>query len=107
LGTALLILWATASSRKRSSQGTKGNNSGWIVITMGWALAVFVGVVAASPASDAHLNPAVTIAMAYAGKVSWSVLPSYIGGQMLGAMLGAFLVWLQYKQHSTSRGPKH
>jgi glycerol uptake facilitator protein len=58
-----------------------------------------VGVVAASPASDAHLNPAVTIAMAYAGKMSWSLVPAYIAAQMLGAMLGAFLVWMQYKQH--------
>ena len=66
---------------------------------MGWALAVFVGVIASSPMSGAHLNPAVTIAMAYAGEVSWSVLPTYIGGQMLGAMIGALLVWAMYKQH--------
>jgi glycerol uptake facilitator protein len=95
----LLILLGDGVVANVLLKGTKGNNSGWIVITMGWALGVFVGVVAASPASDAHLNPAVTIAMAYAGKMSWSLVPAYIAAQMLGAMLGAFLVWMQYKQH--------
>lgn len=99
IGTALLILLGDGVVANVLLKGTKGNNSGWIVITLGWALAVFVGVVASSPMSDAHLNPAVTIAMAYAGKISWTLLPTYIGAQMLGAMLGAFLVWAQYKQH--------
>lgn len=99
IGTALLILLGDGVVANVLLKGTKGNNSGWIVITLGWALAVFVGVVAASPLSQAHLNPAATIAMAYAGKISWTLLPTYIGGQMLGAMLGAFLVWAQYKQH--------
>src|SRR4051812_8445183 len=66
---------------------------------MGWALAVFVGVIAATSMSDAHLNPAVTIAMAYAKKISWDIVPMYIGGQMLGAAIGATLVWMQYKPH--------
>jgi glycerol uptake facilitator protein len=56
-------------------------------------------VIAATSMSAAHLNPAVTIAMAYAGKISWTLLPSYIGGQMLGAAIGAALVWVQYKPH--------
>ena len=99
IGTALLILLGDGVVANVLLKGTKGNNAGWIVITMGWALAVFVGVVVASAASGAHLNPAVTVAMAYAGKLSWSLLPTYITGQMLGAMLGAFLVWMQYKQH--------
>jgi len=99
IGTALLVLLGDGVVANVLLKGTKGNNSGWIVITMGWALAVFVGVVASSPFSDGHLNPAVTIAMAYAGKMSWSVVPTYIGAQMLGAMIGAFLVWAQYKQH--------
>jgi glycerol uptake facilitator protein len=99
IGTMLLVLLGDGVVANVLLKGTKGNNSGWIVITMGWALAVFVGVVAAAPASDAHLNPAVTIAMAYAGKISWTLLPAYIGAQMLGAMAGAFLVWAQYKQH--------
>jgi glycerol uptake facilitator protein len=99
IGTALLVLLGDGVVANVLLKGTKGNNSGWIVITLGWALAVFVGVVASSPLSDAHLNPAVSIAMVYAGKMNASMLGSYIGGQMLGAMLGAFLVWLQYKQH--------
>jgi glycerol uptake facilitator protein len=99
IGTALLILLGDGVVANVVLKGTKGNNSGWIVITMGWALAVFVGVIAATSMSGAHLNPAVTIAMAYAGKISWSLLPSYIWGQMLGAAIGAALVWVQYKPH--------
>ncbi len=78
---------------------TKGSNSGWIVITLGWAMAVFVGVFIASAASGAHLNPAITLALAAAGKFPWSSVPSYLLAQMLGACLGALLVWLQYKSH--------
>src|SRR5688572_7814583 len=99
IGTALLILLGDGVVANVVLKGTKGNSGGWIVITMGWALAVFVGVIAATSMSSAHLNPAVTIAMAYAGKISWTLLPSYIGGQMLGAAIGAALVWVQYKPH--------
>lgn len=99
IGTALLILLGDGVVANVLLKGTKGNNGGWIVITLGWALAVFVGVVVSAAASGAHLNPAVTIAMAIAGKIEWGLLPSYISAQMLGAMLGAFLVWAQYKQH--------
>jgi glycerol uptake facilitator protein len=99
IGTALLVLLGDGVVANVLLKGTKGNNSGWIVITLGWALAVFVGVVASSPLSASHLNPAVTVAMVYAGKLDASLLGPYIGGQMLGAMLGAFLVWAQYKQH--------
>ena len=90
IGTALLILLGDGVVANVLLKGTKGNNAGWIVITMGWALAVFVGVVVASAASGAHLNPAVTIAMAYAGKLGWNLVPTYLGAQMAGAMLGAF-----------------
>jgi len=79
--------------------GTKGNNGGWIVITTAWALAVFVGVVIAAPFSGAHLNPAVTLALAIAQKFSWAKVPGYVGAQLLGAMAGQFLVWLMYKDH--------
>lgn len=99
IGTMLLILLGDGVVANVVLKGTKGNSGGWIVITMGWALAVFVGVVVAASASGAHLNPAVTVAMAYAGKLSWRLLPTYFTGQMLGAMAGAFLVWVQYKQH--------
>ena len=78
LGTMLLILLGNGVVANVVLKDTKGNNSGWIVITTGWALAVFVGVVVAGPYSGAHLNPAVTIALATAGKLSWSLVPEYI-----------------------------
>jgi glycerol uptake facilitator protein len=99
LGTMMLILLGNGVVANVVLKDTKGNNSGWIVITTGWALAVFVGVIVAGPYSGAHLNPAITIALATAGKLSWSVVPEYIAGEMIGAMLGAFLVWLFYKDH--------
>jgi len=99
LGTMFLILFGNGVVANVVLNGTKGNNSGWIVITTGWALAVFIGVVVAGPYSGAHLNPAVTVGLAVAGKLSWSLVPEYIAGEMIGAMLGAFLVWLMYKDH--------
>lgn len=99
LGTMLLILLGNGVVANVVLNGTKGNNSGWIVITTGWALAVYVGVVVAGPYSGAHLNPAVTVALATAGKLSWDLVPEYLAGEMLGAMLGAFLVWLFYRDH--------
>lgn len=99
MGTALLLLLGNGVVANVVLHQTKGNNSGWIVITTGWALAVFVGVVLAGPYSGAHLNPAVTIALATAGKFNWAEVPGFIAMQMLGAMLGTFLVWLNYKDH--------
>jgi glycerol uptake facilitator protein len=99
MGTALLLLLGNGVVANVVLYHTKGNNSGWIVITTGWALAVFVGVVLAGPYSGAHLNPAVTIALAIAGKFNWADVPGFIAMQMLGAMLGTFGVWLNYKDH--------
>ncbi|WP_153800063.1 MIP/aquaporin family protein [Foetidibacter luteolus] len=98
-GTALLIILGDGVVANVILNKTKGNNGGLIAITFGWAIAVFVGVFASAKASGAHLNPAVTIALAYLGKFNWADVPSYIGAQLLGAMLGAFLVWVAYKQH--------
>lgn len=78
---------------------TKGNGSGWIAITTAWALAVFVGVVVSGPYSGAHLNPAVTLGFAIAGKFEWALVPSYMLAQILGAMTGSLLVWLKYIDH--------
>ena len=69
------------------------------MITTAWGLAVFVGVTVAGPISGAHLNPAVTIGLALAGKFLWANAGLYILAQMLGAMLGSFLVWLMYYDH--------
>lgn len=99
LGTALLMLLGNGVVANVVLNKTKGNSGGWIVITTGWALAVFTGVVVAGPVSGAHLNPAVTIAMAIAGKLAWAQAPVYIAAQMLGAMAGTTLVWLIYKDH--------
>lgn len=99
IGTALLILLGNGVVANVVLNKTKGNNSGWIVITFGWAIAVFVGVFVAAKNSGAHLNPAVSIAFAYLNKISIDTLPIYLGGQFLGAMMGAFLVWLTYRQH--------
>src|SRR6266516_4847238 len=99
IGTTLLILLGDGVVANVVLKGTKGNNSGWIVITFGWAMAVFVGVFVSAPASGAHLNPAVTVALAAAGKFDWHLAPAYLLGQMLGACLGAFLVWAHYKSH--------
>lgn len=99
IGTALLVLLGNGVVANVVLKGTKGNNSGWIVITTAWALAVFVGASVTAPFSGAHLNPAVTIGLAVAGKFAWSGVVSYVIAQMIGAMIGAALVWLMYKDH--------
>ncbi len=99
IGTALLILLGNGVVANVVLKDTKGNNSGWIVITLGWAMAVFVGVFAVAGVSGAHLNPAVTLALAITGKFAWENVSDYVLAQMLGGALGAFLVWLQYKPH--------
>jgi glycerol uptake facilitator protein len=99
IGTAFLILLGDGVVANVVLSKTKGNNSGWIVITLGWGIAVFVGVYIAASHSGAHLNPAVTIALAAADKFSWGTVPLYLAGQFAGAMTGAFLVWLAYKKH--------
>jgi glycerol uptake facilitator protein len=80
-------------------QRTKGYNSGWIVITTGWALAVTIAVYSVISISGAHLNPAVTIALASIGTFPWARVPGYIAAQIAGGFLGGVLVWLQYLPH--------
>lgn len=99
IGTALLILLGNGVVANVVLNRTKGNGGGWIVITTAWALAVFVGVVVAGPYSGAHLNPAVSVGLAIAGKFEWSQVAPYTLAQLLGAMLGSTLVWLKYKDH--------
>lgn len=99
IGTAILILLGGGVVANVVLNKTKGNDSGWIVITTAWALAVFVGVTIASPYSGAHLNCAVTIANLALGKMDLMTALSYITAQILGAMIGAFVVWLVYKNH--------
>ena len=99
IGTAFLILLGDGVVANVVLNKTKGNNGGWIVITLGWSIAVFVGVFVSAAQSGAHLNPAVTIGLAVADKFDWALVPTYIAGQFTGAMIGAFLVWVTYKKH--------
>jgi glycerol uptake facilitator protein len=99
IGTMLLIILGEGVVANVLLKNTKGYNGGIFFITAGWAIGVFVGVFCVGPVSGAHLNPAVTIGLALIGKFNWQLVPVYIIGQMLGAMLGAFFVWLHYRQH--------
>ena len=99
IGTSLLIILGDGVVANVVLNKTKGNSSGWIVITFGWAMAVYVGVFVAAPYSGAHLNPAVTLGLAALGKFEWASVPSYILAQFAGAMLGSFIVWVAYRQH--------
>jgi glycerol uptake facilitator protein len=99
IGTMLMILLGDGVVANVVLKDTKGNNGGWIVITTAWGLAVFVGVVVAGPYSGAHLNPAVTLALAIAGKFAWANVIPYIIAQFAGACMGAFLVWIMYYDH--------
>src|SRR5689334_13227328 len=99
IGTMFLILLGTGVVANVVLKGTKGFNAGWMVITTGWALAVFVGVVIAGPYSGAHLNPAVTIGLAVAEKFPWADVGPYIGAQLIGAIAGAIITWLIYRDH--------
>jgi glycerol uptake facilitator protein len=98
-GTAMILVFGNGVVANVLLDKTKGNNSGWIVITFGWAAGVFTGVLIAADVSGAHLNPAVTIALALAHKFNPSQVPLYISAQLLGAMFGAGLCWLAYKKH--------
>ena len=98
-GTAIIIVFGGGVVANVLLSKTKGNNGGWIVITFGWAVGVFTGVLVAAPYSGAHLNPAVTLALVLAHKFSVTLLPLYMCAQLLGAMFGAFLVWVAYKKH--------
>lgn len=99
LGTLILILLGGGVVANVLLKKTNGNNGGWIVITTGWALAVFTGVVIAGPYSGAHLNPAVTLAMLITGSIDYREALQYVVAQFIGAMMGSFLVWLMYKDH--------
>lgn len=99
VGTALLLILGDGVVANVVLSKTKGNNGGLISITFGWAVAVFVAVYATASVSGAHLNPAVTIALAAIGKFDWSLVPGYLLAQLLGAMIGALIVWIAYRQH--------
>ena len=99
IGTFLLILLGGGVCANVSLKKTAGHNSGWIVITAGWALAVTMAVYAVVNVSGAHINPAVTLSLASIDQLPWKDVPKYVGAQMLGAILGATTVWLAYLPH--------
>lgn len=99
IGTALLILFGNGVVANVVLAKSKGNGGGWISITAGWAFGVAIAVFVAGRVSGAHLNPAVTIALASIGSFSWALVPGYIAAQMLGAFMGAVLVYLAYLAH--------
>ncbi len=99
VGTMILVLLGDGVVANVVLQRSKGHGSGWMVITTGWALAVAMAVYCVNAYSGAHLNPAVTLAVAALGKFEWSLVPSYLLAQMLGGLLGAVLVWLAYLPH--------
>jgi glycerol uptake facilitator protein len=99
IGTALLILLGNGVVANVVLPKTKGSGAGWIVITFGWGMAVFVAVWCVGEISGAHINPAATIGLSLAGKFDWTLAIGYIAAQMLGAIVGAILVFVFYRDH--------
>lgn len=99
IGTAILIYLGDGVVANVVLKKTKGTNGGWMVITTGWAFAVAIPAFIFGATSGAHFNPALTLALASIGDFPWSQVPMYITAQMIGAFLGAFLVFIQYYNH--------
>ncbi|WP_185882050.1 MIP/aquaporin family protein [Blattabacterium cuenoti] len=100
IGTMILVFLGNGVVANVLLSKTKGHgDGGWVTITMGWALAVFMGILVSAPYSGGHLNPSVTIGFAIIGKLKWNLVPVYIASQLIGAMLGSLLVWILYKDH--------
>jgi glycerol uptake facilitator protein len=99
IGTAILILFGGGVVAGVLLSQSKAENAGWIVITFGWGLGVAMAVFAVGQFSGAHINPAVTLGFATIGNTEWGDVPKYIGGQFVGAFIGAVLVWAAYLDH--------
>ncbi|WP_185878594.1 MIP/aquaporin family protein [Blattabacterium cuenoti] len=100
IGTMILVFLGNGVVANVLLSKTKGHgDGGWLTITIGWALAVFMGILVSAPYSGGHLNPSVTIGLAIIGKFKWNLVPIYIFSQFIGAMLGSLLVWIFYKDH--------
>ena len=99
IGTAILIILGDGVVAGVLLARSKAQNAGWIVITMGWGLAVAIAVYAVGSVSGAHLNPAVTVAVAINGGITWAETLPYFAGEFLGAFIGAVIVWLHYLPH--------
>lgn len=100
VGTCILIILGDGVVANVVLNKTKGNNSGWIVITFGWAMAVFIGVIASlALGGSGHINPAITLAMGLISDFDQGLILPYLVAQFAGSFLGAVIVWLSYKQH--------
>jgi glycerol uptake facilitator protein len=99
VGTMFLVIFGDGVVAAVLLSKTKAENSGWMVITTGWAMAVAMAVYIAGRISGGHINPAVTLAFAVIGKFPWSEVPKYLAAQFLGAFLGAVVVWMAYLAH--------
>ncbi|MGF1585114.1 MAG: MIP/aquaporin family protein [Bacteroidales bacterium] len=99
IGTAVLVLMGDGVVANTVLKGTKSQGAGWVVVTFGWGLGVFLAVIIAGPHSGAHVNPAVTLGLAFAGMFSWYAVPGYIFAQLLGGLAGAAIVYLYFKDH--------
>ena len=99
IGTMILIILGDGVVAGVLLRNSKAENSGWIVITFGWAMAVAIAVYCVGQFSGAHINPAVTLALASIGQFDWAQVPGYIIAQFLGAFVGAVIVWLAYLAH--------
>lgn len=98
-GTMLLIVLGDGVVAGVVLKGTKSENAGWLPIVMGWGLAVTLAIYAVGSISGAHINPAVTIALAWSGNFDWALVPGYCAAQIFGAFVGAVLVWIHYLPH--------
>ncbi|MFE6161519.1 MIP/aquaporin family protein [Streptomyces sp. NPDC056486] len=105
IGTAILVLLGGGVCAAVTLKASKAKDAGWLAITFGWGFAVLTGAYLAGGVSGAHLNPAVTLGLAIEGGTKWSDVPLYFASQLLGAIIGAVLVWLaylgQFKAHLT------
>ena len=99
LGTMILILMGDGVCANVSLNKSKAQGAGWVVVTFAWGLAVMCGVLVAGPYSGAHLNPAVSVGLAMAGRFEWSLVLPYVAAQLAGGFVGALLVWLYFKDH--------
>jgi len=104
LGTAILILLGNGVVANVVLDRTKGHDAGWVAICAGWGFAVYVAVLCVGETSGAHINPAVTLGVALAGRFDWNLVPGYIAAQMVGAFVGAVLVYLFYRPHYDATG---
>ena len=98
-GTFILILLGNGVVANVVLKQTKGENGGWVLISAGWGMAVFIAVFTIGPISGAHINPAVTIGLAISGLFPWSQVAPFVVAQVLGAMASAYLVYLFYYEH--------